>query len=178
MNYKLLVLIPILICSGCIVKPDIDSAAVETKSERLICAGVHTAEEQFNQAIRYKRSGQEKKMVACLKPAAESGHPLAQELLGTCYGMGKGGLPMTTVQAEFWYCKSLGNGNKNAARGLGRLMAGRLYSIERIELFKTPGYKHKLCDYETLERLKKNDPTKAIEKALDALYKKNTAASK
>lgn len=133
------------------------------------CAGSRTPDEQFESALRNKRDGHEVEMVACLRLAAETGHAAAQELLGTAYGMGKGGLPMTTVFAEYWYCKSFENGNKNAARGLGLLMSGSLYSLERMELLKTAGYKHQVCDYAVLEKLKQNDPSQVFEKAAKAL---------
>jgi predicted house-cleaning NTP pyrophosphatase (Maf/HAM1 superfamily) len=47
-------------------------------------------------------------------------------------------------------------------------MYGTLYSPERMELLKTAGYKHKVCDYGVVEKLKQNDPNKVFEKAARA----------
>jgi TPR repeat protein len=175
MKYFLSLLTFAILAPASIAQTILDSrtSTPQGMEKKSTCSGARTPDEQFTLALSHKGNGKEEEMVACLQPAAEAGHAAAQELLGTSYGMGKGGLPMTTVFAEFWYCKSLDNGNNNAARGLGLLMSGTLYSLERMELMKTPGYKHRLCDYDALEKLKQNDPSKVFENAARLLQKKD-----
>jgi len=69
--------------------------------------------------------------------SAERGNPEAMNMLGMLYSAGNG-LPMTTLEAERWYCRAIKKGHQTAARNLGLMMAGTLYYMERV---KKPGDK-------------------------------------
>ncbi len=69
--------------------------------------------------------------------SAERGNVEAMNMLGMLYSAGNG-LPMTTIEAEKWYCRAIKKGHPTAARNLGLMMAGTLYYLERV---KKPGDK-------------------------------------
>jgi TPR repeat protein len=86
-----------------------------------------------------KRQGVENKeeKIQWIISSAKRGNPEAMNMLGMLYGSGNG-LPMTTIEAEKWYCRAIRNGHPQAARNLGLMMAGTLYYLERV---KKPGDK-------------------------------------
>jgi len=99
---------------------------------------------------------------------ALSGDAQAQEQLAIAYSRGEIGSKIDTVKAEFWYCQSfLKNGNKNAGRMLGMMMAGTSYYIDRKPFFDAKGYKHKVCNEDQLISI---DPS--LKKHADFLAKK------
>ncbi|MGO9571993.1 MAG: tetratricopeptide repeat protein [Desulfomonilaceae bacterium] len=63
---------------------------------------------------------------------AERGNPEAMNMLGMPYSSGNG-LPMTTLEAEKWYCRAIKNEHQQAARKPGLMMAGILYYLERVK---------------------------------------------
>jgi hypothetical protein len=84
-----------------------------------------------------KRQGVENKeqKIQWIITSAKRGNPEAMNMLGMLYSSGNG-LPMTTIEAEKWYCRAIKNGHPQAARNLGLMMAGTLYYLERV---KKPG---------------------------------------
>jgi uncharacterized protein len=64
--------------------------------------------------------------------SAKRGNPEAMNMLGMLYSSGNG-LPMTTIEAEKWYCRAIKNGHPQAARNLGLMMAGTLYYLKRVK---------------------------------------------
>ncbi|MBI4962382.1 MAG: sel1 repeat family protein [Desulfomonile tiedjei] len=67
-----------------------------------------------------------------IKSSAERGNSEAMNMLGMIYSSGNG-VPMTTIEAEKWYCRAINQGHPTAARNLGLMMAGTIYYMERVK---------------------------------------------
>jgi len=63
---------------------------------------------------------------------AERGDPEAMNMLGMLYSSGNG-VPITTIEAEKWYCRAIKKGHPTASRNLGLMMAGTIYNLERVK---------------------------------------------
>ncbi len=57
---------------------------------------------------------------------AKRGNSEAMNMIGILYHTGKV-LPISTIEAEKWYCRATKAGNQSAAKNLGLMMAGTIY---------------------------------------------------
>jgi TPR repeat protein len=69
--------------------------------------------------------------------SAQRGNPESMNMLGVLYMLGNG-LPLTTIEAEKWFCRAIKSGHETAARNLGLMMAGTIYYLERVKKVGDP----------------------------------------
>jgi uncharacterized protein len=75
--------------------------------------------------------GNKEEKIQWIMSSAKRGNPEAMNMLGMLYSSGNG-VPMTTIEAEKWYCRAIKKGHPQSARNLGLMMAGTLYYMERV----------------------------------------------
>lgn len=80
---------------------------------------------------RERVEGKQEK-IRWITASAERGNAEAMNMLGMLYSSGNG-LPMTTIEAEKWYCRAIQKGHERAASNLGLMMAGTIYYMERVK---------------------------------------------
>jgi uncharacterized protein len=64
--------------------------------------------------------------------SAKRGNPESMNMLGILYSSGNG-VPLTTIEAEKWFCRAIKNGHPSAARNLSLMMASTIYYLERVK---------------------------------------------
>ncbi len=69
--------------------------------------------------------------------SAQRGNPESMNMLGVLYMLGNG-VPLTTIEAEKWFCRSIKGRHETAARNLGLMMAGTIYYLERVKKVGDP----------------------------------------
>jgi hypothetical protein len=74
--------------------------------------------------------------------AARGNDPKAQVELAGIYNFGLRGLPMSTVQGEYWLCRAIHLKSDDAANKLRITMSRSLYLAERLKFFLMSDYKH------------------------------------
>jgi len=89
--------------------------------------------------FRQKRQAVENKAqkIKWITGAAERGNAEAMNMLGMLHSVGNG-VPLTTIEAEKWYCRAIKYGHQAAAHNLGLLMAGTIYYLERVKKVGEP----------------------------------------
>jgi len=89
--------------------------------------------------FRQKRQAVENKAqkIKWITGAAERGNAEAMNMLGMLHSVGNG-VPLTTIEAEKWYCRAIKHGHQAAAHNLGLLMAGTIYYLERVKKVGEP----------------------------------------